>query len=90
MERWHVYMGTNHNEKEIYFGVSKEPAERIDGSHCLGYTKALAEWDCEDDDIEWKLVAAHSSQKAASAKAHLWERTYGPPEGYSVIQTAGI
>lgn len=90
MRCWYIYMGTNHTEKEIYFGVSKEPDARIDGSHCLGRTKALADWDCEEDNIEWERVSTHSSQQAASARAHFLERAYEPPEGYCVIQTAGI
>ncbi len=85
----YVYRGTNKTEREIYFGVSKDPVERIDGSHCVGATKALKHWDCENDDIAWALMSQHQSQSAASDEAHAWEKTK-PPRGYKIIQTKGI
>ena len=87
---WYVYRGINRTKKEIYFGVSKDPPARKDGSHCVGGTKALAHWDCDNDDIRWRKISKHLTQKRASTVAHYLERNTKPPKGDTVIQTAGI
>lgn len=86
---WHVYRGTNHTQREIYYGVSKDPDARVDGSHCRGYTKAISHWDCENDDIDWEVIATADNQSAASTYAHKQERGR-VPQGYGIIQTAGV
>ena len=85
---WHVYRGVNYSLMEVYYGVSKDPEERVNGSHCVGGTKALTYWDCQIDDIRWTVVSQHSTQQAASARAHALEKL--SLKGYDVIQTAGI
>lgn len=86
---WYVYEGVNVTLREIYYGVSKDPVARVDGSHCVGGTKAVENWDCESDKIEWSLVSRHRSQAAASKHAHARERV-AAPRGYIIILTAGI
>ena len=85
---WYVYRGINRTKKEVYSGVSKDPVERVDGSHCVGSTKALKHWDCSSDTIDWNVVSKHVAQAEASAKAHAYEKT--SLKGYVIIQTAGI
>lgn len=87
---WYVYRGKNVTQGEIYYGVSQDPESRVDGSHCRGYTKAVQHWNCETDEIQWRLVSQHRSQPAASKAAHTAEREGRVPAGYVVIQTAGI
>ncbi|MEB2311799.1 MAG: hypothetical protein OZ928_08100 [Polyangiaceae bacterium] len=86
----YVYRGVNHDLGEVYFGVSREPKRRIDGSHCVGGTVALAHWLCGVHVIRWYLVSRHRYQDIASAVAHAHERGYRHPRGFYVIQTAGI
>jgi len=85
----YVYRGINASQGEIYFGVSKDPIGRVDGSHCRGWTKTIAHWDCADDEIDWDIVSEHDSQSEASAEAHRLERTVRA-RGFTVLQTAGI
>lgn len=85
---WYVYRGINRTKKEVYYGVSKDPQARVDGSHCNGFTKAVKHWDCDTDTIDWNVVSEHPTQAEASAKAHAHEKT--TLKGYVVIQTAGI
>jgi len=54
---WYVYRGVNHDTAEVYHGVSIAPRRRIDGSHCVGGTVALAHWDCFNHDIRWRKVS---------------------------------
>lgn len=91
-EKWYVYRGVNNTKREIYYGVSKSPTERVNGGHCRGGTKALAHWDCASDDIVWIQGITYTSQEKASARAHSLEKKPPPAEhkGYTVIQTAGI
>lgn len=85
---WYVYRGINRSRKEVYYGVSSQPKERIDGAHCVGYTKTIKHWDCENEDIIWNQVSEHATQQEASKKAHAHEKI--PLKGYKVHQTAGI
>lgn len=85
---WYVYKGINRTQREIYYGVSKDPQERVNGSHCVGWTKAVRHWDCESDDIVWRVLHQFTTQAAASSKAHSYERQSA--RGWTVIQTAGI
>lgn len=87
---FYVYRGVNYSKKEVYFGVSKDPASRKDGAHCKGGTIALKRWNCEKDTIRWFLVSKHFTQTAASTRAHLLERTYKHSKGFKVIKTAGV
>ena len=87
---WYVYRGVNHDTAEVYHGVSIAPRRRIDGSHCVGGTVALAHWDCFNHDIRWRKVSAHRSQSMASQTAHRHERTYRHPGGYRNLRTAGV
>lgn len=85
---WYVYRGINRTKKEVYYGVSKDPQERVDGSHCVGFTKAVNHWDCSADLIQWNIVSQHDTQEEASATGHAHEKV--PLKGYVIIQTAGI
>ncbi len=85
-----VYRGVNYDLGEVYFGVSRDPVRRIDGSHCAGGTRALAHWLCGLHRIRWYLVSRHRFQELASALAHLLEREYEHPAGFVVIRTGGI
>lgn len=89
---WYVYRGVNRTLKEIYFGVSKDPLGRVDGSHCRGSTKALRDWDCEEHAIHWSVVGEFERQSDASESAHRRERRVPPARyaRYIIIQTAGI
>lgn len=86
---WYVYRGLNATTNEVYYGVSKDPKERINGSHCDGGTVTLKHWDCSTDKISWKLVSKHPTQEEASAKAHGLERTQHP-KPWKVFKTGGI
>ncbi len=88
MATWYVYKGVNETKKEIYYGVSKDPKERVDGSHCDGGTKAVKHWDCSKDKINWTIVSKHNDQPSASSKAHDLEDV--AVKGYKVIKTGGI
>lgn len=89
---WYVYRGINHTTRQIYYGASPRPRQRVDGSHCVGGTKALRDWDCDNDDIEWDVLWEANTQTDASAKAHELERQRAPKgcAGYEIIQTGGI
>ena len=89
---WHVYRGINNTLREIYYGVSKDPENRVDGSHCRGGTKALRHWDCDGDHIEWVVLLEFDVQADASSHAHGLEGRRCPPgyAGYYIIATAGI
>jgi len=85
---FYVYRGINYGKHEVYYGVSKSPQHRIDGSHCVGATQAVRHWDCKRDNVEWTRIATYVTQTAASRFAHKKER-----ESYytfRVIRTAGI
>lgn len=92
-----VYKGTNHTLGEIYFGITSGDMDaRVNGSHCIGGTKALRHWKCggrghgRRHDIEWRrLPGMCVSQQEASARAHRLEREYKSPLGYKNIKTAG-
>jgi hypothetical protein len=87
---WHVYRGVNHDLAEVYHGVSQDPRRRIDGSHCVGGTAAIAHWDCSNHDISWRRVSTHRSQPAASQVAHSHERNFRHRGGYTNLRTSGI
>lgn len=85
---WFVYRGVNYTKHEVYYGVSRSPRHRIDGSHCEGDTKALRRWNCDRHEIAWSMIAEYVTQPAASRFAHKKEReTYYT---FKVIRTAGI
>lgn len=84
-----MYRGVNRTRKVIYYGVSKDPHARVNGSHCEGNTKAVQRWDCDSDKIAWKILAKFDNQKDATTMAHELERQ-PPPSGYTIIRTAGI
>lgn len=90
MEWYYVYRGINHNKKEVYFGVSKDPLARRDGSHCQGGTVALNQWNCSNHKILWYFISKHKTQQTASAMAHHLEKNYKHPQEFKVIKTAGI
>ena len=86
---WHyVYRGINKTKKEVYHGISKNVRHRVNGSHCKGGTKALAEWSCEIETIKWERISKHKTQKKASEISHKQERNY-KRRGYKNILTAG-
>ena len=85
-----VYRGINRTTGEVYHGVSKDPKARRDGSHCVGGTKALSHWDCDSDEIQWRIVSQHRTQTKASQVAHGHERSYRHRRGYRNIETSGI
>lgn len=86
---WYVYPGVNKTLREVYYGVSKDPVERVDGSHCRGGTKAIGHWDCASDAIEWTVMSEHNTQAEASEVSHAYERK-PHKTGWTAIQTAGI
>lgn len=93
--RFYVYIGVNHmlmEMMEIYFGVSKNPKHRIDGSHCEQGTVALKHWKCDADEITWEMIGSYDNQPSASAIAHDLEKQRPPKslKDYEIIQTAGI
>lgn len=93
MAEWKVYRLTNNTQKEVYHGVTKHSVEkRLDKSHCVGKTKALSHWDCENDDIDVKILAKGLTQEKASARAHKEEQEYCQSclPGYTCIETAGV
>lgn len=85
---WYVYAGKNATKKQVYYGASSNPEARINGSHCLGGTRALKNWDCDNDKITWSLVSKHRTKEKASEVAQNLE-TKQPPQGYTIIQTGG-
>ena len=87
---WNTYGLVNHTKEEIYYGVSKEPEERIQ-QHAQGNTKALGHWDFTRDTIEGKIVRGGIVQSQASSLGHTLEKMdHRHLPGYKVIQTAGI
>jgi predicted GIY-YIG superfamily endonuclease len=40
----------NHNKKEVYHGITKNPDERLD-QHCNSNTKTIAHWNAKNDRI---------------------------------------
>lgn len=86
---WKVYELQNASFREIYYGVSKTPRERLTTQHCLGETVALQHWDCAEDEITGKVLAEFHTQHEASARAHAHERQTAP-RGWTIIQTAGV
>ncbi len=86
----YVYRAINYTKKQVYFGVSKDPEGRRDGSHCRGGTKALRRWNCGRDRMRWERISGHRTQCAASARAHELEKTYTHPQGFKIIQTRGV
>ena len=86
---WYVYRGTNKTKKEVYHGVSIAVIDRINKKHCVGATKKLAHWDCEEDNIVWELMSQHKTQTKASEASHKHEKTY-TKRGYTILKTAGI
>ncbi len=86
---WVVYMLVNHTLREIYFGVTTNLEKRI-VEHCKRYTVAISHWLCKVHKIDTHKRGWHADQSAASAAAHLLERTHEDPRGYTVIRTAGI
>jgi len=89
-ETFDVYRAINRTKKEVYHGVSKNLEKRKDGSHCIGGTKALKHWDCENDKIMWKKISSHRTQSKASEKSHKLERNYKHYKGFKNITTSGI
>lgn len=87
---FYVYRGINRSKKQVYHGVSVDPKYRKDGSHCVGGTKALKHWNCDREQIMWKLVSKHRTQINASKVAHLLEASYKHREGFKNIRTRGI
>lgn len=86
---WHyVYRGTNKTRKEIYHGISKSVEHRIDGSHCTGGTKALSNWTCQIDQIDWEVVSKHKTQHKASEISHKLEKKF-KKRGYTNFITKG-
>ena len=88
-ETWKVYELRNASFREIYYGVSKAPRQRLTTQHCVGDTVALQHWRCGEDEITGKILAEYPTQHEASARAHALERQ-APPRGWTVIQTAGV
>jgi len=86
----YVYRGINRSKGEVYHGVSEDPKARRDGSHCTGGTKALKDWNCDNDDITWRVVSQHYKQSIASKEAHKLEKTYKHRNGLKNIKTRGI
>jgi predicted GIY-YIG superfamily endonuclease len=86
---WMVYELRNASLRKIYYGVSKTPGKRITTQHCVGLTKALKHWDCDQDAITANVVAEYDNQREASAHAHALERQT-PPGGWTIIPTAGV
>ncbi|MFO0627848.1 MAG: GIY-YIG nuclease family protein [Polyangiales bacterium] len=89
---WFVYRGINHTLEEIYYGVSTDPQARVNGSHCRKNTKTIQHWECDDDGIEWEIIAEFWTQKEASSYSHAKERQRAPNgcAGYFIHPTAGI
>ena len=83
-----VYKGVNEAKKEIYYGVSKEPVERILDGHYGGDTKAIDHWAFGKDEIKWSIMSKHEDQESASKEGHRLEEI--PVKGYKVIRTSGI
>jgi len=85
---WSVYVLINKTKKEIYFGVSKRPCERISEEHARGETEAIAEWNWITDEIVEDILYSELDRYSASRKAHHLETCVF--KGYKVHQTAGI
>jgi hypothetical protein len=85
-----VYRFINVTKQEVYHGVSIDPQKRRSKSHCLGGTKALRHWDCENDKIVLRKVSNHRKQTKASEKAHQLEKEYCHRKGFCNIKTKGI
>ena len=67
-EWWYVYRATNFTKKAVYFGASKDPQRRRDGSHYVGGTLALKNWNCERDSLRWQQLSRHYTQNKAHVK----------------------
>lgn len=87
---FYVYRGINYSTEQVYFGVSKDPVGRRNASHCVGGTKALRHWRCDDHRIRWENLSRHRDQSLASEVAHEHEATYLHPQGFEVIRTSGV
>ncbi|MBM2815365.1 MAG: hypothetical protein HW421_2127 [Ignavibacteria bacterium] len=90
---WYIFRGINRTKKEIYHGVSETPNDSIDKCKLISETTAIKHWNYDRDDISWKSVSNHITQKTASEKAYVLEKSYsyrgrfkGP---FKNIQTAG-
>lgn len=84
---WSVYGIVNESRKEVYFGVSKDPGNRILNSHAQHKTKAIEHWEFSNDSLDADILREGLDKYKASAIAHEYEKT--PIPGYNVIQTSG-
>lgn len=85
---WCIYMLINDTKREIYFGVSKSPDARRQ-EHADGKVEATKHWKFTSDSIRTKTISCGHTQEDASKKAHALEKR-SAPNGYKMIQTAGI
>jgi predicted GIY-YIG superfamily endonuclease len=86
---WSIYVLINQHKEEIYFGVSRDPKERILSGHASGNTVSLSHWNFAEDTIVAELIKQNLTQSEASELAHSYEKVK-EFNGYNVIQTAGI
>lgn len=84
---WSIYRILNESREEVYFGVSKDPKNRILTSHAQHKTKAITHWDFQNDSISFEILREGLDKYMASAIAHEYEKLRIP--GYRVIQTSG-
>ncbi len=85
-----VYRLVNRTKREIYYGTSADPEQRVK-EHAAGGTDALEGWDFENDDVVWRVEVSDTTDDKATSIAHALEAS-GPPDdlpGYTVIQTGG-
>lgn len=86
---WSVYAIWNESRAEVYFGVSKDPVDRLQQDHAKGQTKALRHWDFQNDRISFQVITNGLRQSDASSLAHGYE-DMGNHGGYRAIKTRGI
>ncbi len=90
-EIWVVYALVNETRKEIYFGTSKRPKERIVDEHSKGQTKAISHWDWSREKIFAHIMNEKQTMYQASKSAHWFENLFQNNSfGYRVHQTKGI
>lgn len=86
---WSVYAIWNESRAEVYFGVSKDPIDRLRQDHAKGQTKAVQHWDFSNDRFAFQVITGGLTQSVASSLAHDYEGM-GFHGGYRAIQTRGI
>lgn len=85
---WSVYAVWNHTRFEVYFGISMDPADRINQGHARGGTKAISHWNFESENLSADVIGTGMDGSSASALAHRYE-DMGIINGYLTIQTRG-